>query len=187
MSECKNSPERIVNRTLGEIQIGESALAHRVLTKQDIELFAVVSGDVNPAHLDPEYAQDTPFHHVIAHGMWGGALISGVLGTKLPGPGTIYLGQSLRFRRPVAIGDCITTSVRVKSKNEQNGRVTLECHCVNQEGVVVIDGEAEVLAPRQKIDRSSPELPWVRLIEPDASALAAPQSDVEKGTDWRER
>ena len=88
----------IENRTFDEIAIGESASIVRTLTQEDIELFAVVSGDVNPAHLDPAYAETDLFHRIIAHGMWGGALISAVLGTELPGPGTIYISQDLHFR-----------------------------------------------------------------------------------------
>ena len=91
----------IENRTFDEIEIGESATLTRVLGRPDIELFAIMSGDVNPAHLDEEYAHSDVFHEIVAHGMWGGALISTLLGTKLPGPGTIYLDQTLSFRRPV--------------------------------------------------------------------------------------
>ncbi len=92
----------IENRTFDEIAIGETASLTRVFTQQDIELFASVSGDVNPAHLDHAYADATMFHGIIAHGMLGGSLFSTVLGTILPGPGTIYLGQDLHFRRPVS-------------------------------------------------------------------------------------
>ena len=101
----------IENRTFDEIAIGESASLSRTLSKDDIALFAVMSGDVNPAHLDQPYAEHSMFHHIIAHGMWGGALISAVLGTRLPGPGTIYLGQDLRFRKPVGLGDTVTVTV----------------------------------------------------------------------------
>src|SRR3546814_2031662 len=87
----------------------------RTLSEKDIQLFALVSGDVNPAHLDADFAQTDFFQRIIAHGMWGGGLISAVLGTELPGPGTIYLGQSLRFIRPVGIYDVITASVDRKS------------------------------------------------------------------------
>ena len=102
----------IENRTFEEIQVGERATLARTLSREDIELFAMMSGDVNPAHVDDEYAHSDMFHTIIAHGMWGGALISTLLGTKLPGPGTIYLGQSLRFCRPVTVGDTVTVSVK---------------------------------------------------------------------------
>jgi len=97
----------IENRTYDEIQVGDSATLTRTLRPEDIQLFAIMSGDVNPAHVDPEYAHSSMFHEVIAHGMWGGALISTVLGTEFPGPGTLYIGQTLRFSRPVKVGDTI--------------------------------------------------------------------------------
>ena len=95
----------IENRTYDEIQVGDSATLTRTLRPEDIQLFAIMSGDVNPAHVDPEYAHSSMFHEVIAHGMWGGALISTVLGTEFPGPGTIYISQTLRFSRPVKVGE----------------------------------------------------------------------------------
>src|SRR5436309_2566383 len=102
-SPTADQRDLIENRTFDEIAVGDSASVTRTLTKADIELFAVMSGDVNPAHLDEQYARSDIFHHIVAHGMWSGALLSTVLGTKLPGPGTIYLGQNLRFQRPVGI------------------------------------------------------------------------------------
>src|SRR5262249_12306625 len=102
--------DMIENRTFDEIAIGDSASLTRTLSKEDIELFAFMSGDVNPAHGDEAFARSGLFHEIIAHGMWGGALISTLLGTKLPGPGTIHLGQTLSFRHPVALGDTITVS-----------------------------------------------------------------------------
>ena len=101
----------IENHTFDEIALGASATLARTLSREDIELFAVMSGDVNPAHVDEDYAHSDLFHELIAHGMWGASLISTLLGTKLPGPGTIYLEQTLRFRHPVMIGDTITVSV----------------------------------------------------------------------------
>ena len=99
------------NITYDELQIGQSAKLIRTLTIDDIRAFAAVSGDTNPAHLDPEYANDTLFHGVIAHGMWGGALISAVLGTQLPGPGTLALQPDVPFTRPVHIGDSLSVVV----------------------------------------------------------------------------
>jgi len=128
------------NRTFDEIALGDSATIERTLTHEDIELFAVMSGDVNPAHLDEEYANNEMFHKVIAHGMWGGALISAVLGTNLPGPGTIYIGQTLKFRRPVGIGDTVTVSVTASSKDDEKKSVVFDCLCANQDGKPVIDG-----------------------------------------------
>ena len=153
----------IRNRTFDEIAVGESASIERTLTTQDIEMFAVLSGDVNPQHLDAEYAASTRFHGVIAHGMLGGALISAVLGTRLPGPGTIYLGQTLKFLAPVRVGDRLCVTVTVSARNEAKKRLTLACTCVNQDGVTVISGEADVVAPTEHIERARTTLPEVRM------------------------
>jgi phosphotransacetylase/acyl dehydratase len=153
----------IENRTFDEIAIGDSAILTRSLSKSDIELFAVMSGDVNPAHLDEQYAAKTLFHHVIAHGMWSGALVSTVLGTELPGPGTIYLGQDLRFRRPVSIGDTVTVTVKAREKRLDKHIVVFDCRAVNQRSEEVVTGTAEVIAPTEKIRRARAELPDVEL------------------------
>ncbi len=155
----------ITNRCFNEINIGDSASITRRLTQKDIKLFAVMSGDVNPAHMDEDYAKDSMFHEVIAHGLWGGSLISTVLGTILPGPGTIYLGQSLRFKRPVVLGDVLTVTVTAKEKKSENNIVVFDCICTNQEQNTVIEGEAEVIAPVDKIERPRIALPNVRLAE----------------------
>ena len=151
------------NRTFDEITVGETACIERTLSQKDIELFAVLSGDVNPQHLDAEFAASTPFHGVIAHGMLGGALISAVLGTRLPGPGTIYLGQTLKFLAPVRIGDHLRISVTVSARDEVRKRLTLACECVNQDGTTVITGEAQVIAPTERIARARTTLPEVSL------------------------
>ena len=153
----------IENRTFDEIAIGDSASLTRTLKPEDIQLFAVMSGDVNPAHVDPEYAHSSMFQEVIAHGMWGGALISTVLGTEFPGPGTIYVSQTLRFSRPVKVGDTITIRITCKEKFEHNKHMIFDCLCTNQDGQKVIAGEAEVLAPTQKIKRERYELPEVTI------------------------
>lgn len=153
----------IENRTFDEIQIGDTASLTRSLTRDDIQLFAVMSGDVNPAHLDEEYARSDLFRKIIAHGMWGGSLISTVLGTMLPGPGTIYLGQTLRFKRPVALWDTVTVSVTALTKDEEKHRITFDCNCVNQKGEDVITGTAEVIAPTEKVKRPRTILPEVHL------------------------
>jgi phosphotransacetylase/acyl dehydratase len=157
--------DMIENRTFDEIQIGESASLVRRLTKEDINLFAIMSGDINPAHVDEEYARSDMFHKIIAHGMWGASLISTVLGTKLPGPGAIYLGQTLRFHHPVTVGDTITVTVTVTGKQADGHRVTFDCQCVNQHGQVVISGCAEGIAPTIKVQRPRAILPEVHLHE----------------------
>jgi len=158
----------IENRTFDEIAVGDSAKLERTLTEQDIRLFAVMSGDINPAHVDPEYAKSSRFREVIGHGMWSGALISTVLGTEFPGPGTIYLGQNLRFRRPVKVGDTITITVTAREKAAEKRRVLLDTECVNQDGEVVVSGNAEVIAPSEKVRRARVYLPEVRFDDRDA-------------------
>jgi phosphate acetyltransferase len=152
----------IENRLFDEISIGDSAVLERTLTEQDITLFAVMSGDINPAHVDPEYATSSRFREVIGHGMWTGALISTVLGTDFPGPGTIYLSQELRFRRPVKVGDTITIKVTAKEKDVEKGKVTLDTECKNQDGEVVVSGTAQVIAPKEKVRRAKVYLPKVQ-------------------------
>lgn len=131
-----------------ELSVGQSAEMSRVVGEADIEGFAEVSGDSNPLHLDEAYAKTTTFGERIAHGMLSGAYISAVLGTKLPGPGAIYLSQSLRFRRPVRIGDLVVARATVKSLDAARGHVTLETVC-EVGGKTVVDGEALVIAPRR--------------------------------------
>ena len=155
--------DRIENRTIGELAVGDVARLTRTLTYRDIEIFAIMSGDVNPAHVDHEFARSDIFHTVIAHGMWGGALISTVLGTELPGPGTIYLEQTLRFSRPVVVGDTVTVTVAVAAVDRESRRVTLDCSVVNQRGKTVIDGTATVLAPVEKVSRPRVLLPELEL------------------------
>lgn len=157
--------DMIENLTFDEIQPGDSARLIRTLSKEDIELFAIMSGDVNPAHVDAEYARSDVFHKIIAHGMWGASLISTLLGTRLPGPGTIYLDQSLHFHHPVLIGDTITVTVTATTKEVEHHRVSFDCSCVNQHGDVVISGNAEVMAPTTKVKRPRAMLPEIHLHE----------------------
>jgi len=159
--------ELLTNRTFDEIAIGESASAVRIVRPVDIELFAAVSGDANPAHLDAAFAAGDPFGHVVAHGMWTAALVSAVLGTKLPGPGTIYLGQDLRFLKPVTPGDTVTATVTVRSKEASKRTVVLDTACSNQRGETVLSGTATVMAPGQRVTRLRLRLPEVTLKHSD--------------------
>lgn len=154
--------EYLENRTYDEIAVGDSASLTRTLTEKDIQVFAIMSGDINPAHVDIEYARSDMFHEIIGHGMWSGALISTVLGTQLPGPGTIYLGQTIRFKKPVAIDDTLTVKVTAIEKKERN-RVIFACECHNQKDELVIEGQAEVIAPTKKIRRPKVILPGISL------------------------
>jgi phosphate acetyltransferase len=155
--------ERIENRTFDELALGDSASLVRTLTYKDVEVFAIMSGDINPAHVDADFAKSDMFHRIVAHGMWSGALISTVLGTQLPGPGTIYLDQSLHFRRPVGLGDTITVTVKVTRKIDESHRIILDCCATNQHGDQVITGAAEVIAPTEKISRPRVHLPEIEL------------------------
>jgi len=130
--------ERIENKTFGELEPGDTASLVRTLTYKDIEVFAIMSGDINPTHVDEAFAKSDMFHKVVAHGMWGGSLISTVLGTQLPGPGTIYVDQSLHFHRPVGLGDTITVTAKVLNKVEETHRVIFDCRASNQLGEEVI-------------------------------------------------
>jgi 3-hydroxybutyryl-CoA dehydratase len=131
-----------------ELSLGQSAEMTHVVGEQDLVAFAAVSGDTNPVHLDEAYAAGTPFGGRIAHGMLSAAYISAVLGTKLPGPGAIYLSQQMRFRRPVRIGDEVTARATITALEEKRGQVTLETVCLVG-GKAVLDGEAVVLAPKR--------------------------------------
>jgi len=165
IGESEKGMELIENHTFDELQPGDTASLVRTLSFEDIEIFAIMSGDVNPAHVDKDFAKSDMFHKVVAHGMWGGALISTVLGTELPGPGTIYVNQSLHFRRPIGVGDTITVTVTVAKKIGETHRVILDCRATNQNGEDVITGTAEVIAPTEKISRPRAALPVIELHE----------------------
>ena len=136
-------------KTIDQINLGDSAQFTKTISESDIYLYAGISGDTNPAHLDETYASGTFFKTRIAHGMLSAGLISAVLGTKLPGPGGIYLRQELSFEAPVRIGDTITATVKVIDKNVEKNRLTLETVCENQEGLCVISGKA-ITSPVKK-------------------------------------
>lgn len=153
----------IQNRTFDEIQIGDFAQLVRTLRPEDIHLFAAMSGDVNPTHVDPEFAHSSQFREVVGHSMWGSTLISTVLGTEFPGPGTVYVSQGLNFWRPVTIGDTLTITVTCREKYQHNHHLVLDCVALNQDGLKVIDGTAEVAAPTEKIKRNRVVLPEVTI------------------------
>ncbi|WP_375280143.1 MaoC family dehydratase [Pseudooctadecabacter sp.] len=134
-----------------DIEIGMSRTLRKIITDRDIELFAEVSTDHNPVHLDDEYAQDTIFEGRIAHGMLTAGLISAVIGEQLPGHGTVYLGQNLKFLAPVRPGDMVEAIVTVTDMDIAKRRVTMDTHC-EIDGKKVLKGEAVVLAPSRKFD-----------------------------------
>ena len=131
-----------------QISVGDSAQTARTISESDVYLFAGITGDMNPAHINAEYAGGTAFKKRIAHGILVCGLISKVLGEQLPGNGTIYVSQSVRFKAPVYFGDTITAKVEVTEKREDKKLVLLKTTCENQEGTIVIDGEAMVSPPR---------------------------------------
>lgn len=145
--------DHIENRTYAELKIGETASLSKQVTPNDISLFAKLSGDARYALVDGEFAKSDTSDKVVAHDMWGGAMISTVIEMELPGPGTIYLAQTLHFRQAVELGDTVTVTVKVAEKDDVTHRVKLDCIIVNQKGLAVVDGSAEVVAPVEKILR----------------------------------
>ena len=133
---------------LEDLSVGQSAELARTVTEQDITAFAAVTGDVNPVHLDDAYARTTPFKGRIAHGMISAGHISAVLGTRLPGPGAIYVSQTLNFKRPVHIDDEVVSRVTVMAIDEKRRFVTLSTVC-QVAGKTVVEGEAVVMVPRR--------------------------------------
>jgi len=181
----------VVNKTYDEIRVGDFASLTRTLMPEDVKLFAVLTGDFNRSATDPRYSESGMFREVMAHGMWSGSLISTVLGTQFPGPGTILIDESLHFARPVTIGDTITITVTAKQKFDHNKHVILDCVCTNQENLQVVRGTAEVLAPTEKIshmaevhrpqvsidnkhERYQQMLSMVKGLEPIPTAVAHP-------------
>lgn len=149
------------NIPFDELAVGDKASTERTLVEKDLVLFAAVSGDINPIHLDDEYAQSTSFKQRIAHGAWSASLVSATLATVMPGPGTIYLSQSLKFLRPVVIGDTLTIEVEVISKNAKTKKVEFKCQVTNQHGKVITRGTSEVLAPTEKLKIVRPVIPEI--------------------------
>ena len=134
--------------TINEMKIGDSASFTKTVTDTDVYMFAGITGDFNPAHVNQVEAEKGMFGKRIAHGMLSAGFISAVLGTMLPGPGTIYMGQELRFTKPVAIGDTITATVTVAETIIEKNRVILDTVCTNQNGEIVIKGKATVMPPK---------------------------------------
>lgn len=145
------------------LTVGQQAELHKTIEERDLQLFAAVSGDNNPVHLDAAFAAETLFKERIAHGMFSGALISAAIACQLPGPGSIYLSQNLRFSRPVKLGDNLRVQLEVLEKRPK-GRVLLATRVFNQKGEQVVDGEAEVMAPRSAQTLEMPAMPQVAVL-----------------------
>jgi 3-hydroxybutyryl-CoA dehydratase len=140
----------MTGKTIEQIKVGDTAEFSKTVSESDVYLYAGITGDLNPAHINETYAKDTFFKTRIAHGMLTAGFISRILGMQLPGPGTIYMRQSLNFLAPVRFGDTITAFVEVIDVNAEKNRLRLKTTCTNQEGTVVLDGEAMVSPPKAK-------------------------------------
>ncbi len=138
----------MIGKTIDQIKVGDEAKFAKTVAESDIYLYAGITGDFNPAHVNEAYAQNTFFKTRIAHGMLTAGFLSAVIANQLPGPGTIYLRQELNFRFPVRIGDTITARVEVMEVIEDRNRVRLSTVCSSQDGTVVLDGEALVSPPK---------------------------------------
>lgn len=138
----------MMGKSIEELKVGDRAEFTKTIAESDIYLYAGITGDLNPAHINETYAAKTFFKTRIAHGMLLGGFISSILGNHLPGPGTIYIRQELNFLAPVRIGDTITAKAEVAEIIDEKNRVRLKTTCVNQDGTLVLDGEAIVSPPK---------------------------------------
>jgi len=141
----------MIGRTIEELSVGDAAELSRLVVAADLVEFVDAVGDRNPIHSDPAFAARTPFRKPIAPGIWTAALISAVIGMRLPGPGSIYEAQELRFHRPVKVGDTIAARVEVVEFRRERNRVRLKTTCLNQDGEEVLSGEAWVLPPKSSV------------------------------------
>ncbi len=139
----------MIGKTIQELKVGDTAKFSKTVSESDVYLFAGVTGDLNPAHVNEDYAKDTFFKTRIAHGMLSASFISTVIGTMLPGPGSIYMRQEVSFLAPVKIGDTVTAIVEVAEIVADKKRVRLRTYCINQDNKTVVDGEALVSPPRK--------------------------------------
>ncbi|MFF7708323.1 MaoC/PaaZ C-terminal domain-containing protein [Pseudomonas sp. NPDC007930] len=154
MSEVTNTPYEA-------LEVGQTASYSKTVAERDIQLFAAMSGDHNPVHLDAEFAARTPFRERIAHGMFSGALISAAVACELPGPGTIYLGQQMTFAKPVHLGDTLTVRLEILEKLPKF-KVRIATQVFNQREELVVDGVAEIIAPRKQQTVNLAALPEIR-------------------------
>jgi 3-hydroxybutyryl-CoA dehydratase len=138
----------MIGKTIDELKVGDTAKFSKTISESDIYLFAGITGDLNPAHVNEDYAKNTFFKTRIAHGMLSASFISAVIGTMLPGPGTVYMRQEVSFLAPVKIGDTVTAIVEVAEIMADQKKVRLKTYCINQEDKTVVDGEAIVSPPR---------------------------------------
>ncbi|KOA18242.1 (R)-specific enoyl-CoA hydratase [Clostridium homopropionicum DSM 5847] len=138
----------MIGKTIDQIQLGDKASFTKTMSETDVYLFAGISGDLNPAHVNQVDSEKTMFKGRICHGMLVSSLISTVLGMYLPGPGTIYMSQEVRFLSPVRMGDTVTAEAEVIERNVEKNRLVLKTTVTNQDGKVVIEGQAKVMPPK---------------------------------------
>jgi phosphotransacetylase/acyl dehydratase len=154
----ERAAQTLVNRTFDEVRVGDSASALRVLNVNDVKAFALLSGDVNPTHVDESYVRRHLDGRLVAHSLWSGALISSLLGNELPGPGTRYVRQTLSFEHPIYAGDSLKVTITVLSKDPGERTIELGCRCENGNGELVASGRAIVAAPTEKIVLPRPDV-----------------------------
>ncbi|MCP3944309.1 MAG: MaoC family dehydratase [Desulfobacteraceae bacterium] len=140
----------MIGKSINELEIGNWAEFTKTISESDVYTFAGITGDLNPAHIDKEYAKQTIFKERIAHGILLAGFISTVIGTKLPGPGTIYMGQDLKFLAPVLFGDTVKARVEIIEIDKVKNRISLKTTCTKQDGTMVLTGTALVLPPRME-------------------------------------
>lgn len=153
----------LTNHAFSDLVEGMSEQYVKTLTADDIILFAHSSGDVNPVHLDANFAATTVFGEPIGHGMWLGSLVSAAIAMRLPGPGSVYRSQSLQFKKPVKVNDEVTVTLTISGIRARVRLVTLDCMVHNQEGVLLAKGVAEVIAPIDAQTITAPELPEITI------------------------
>ncbi len=153
------------NTTFDELEVGMTSQYSKRVTEQDITLFAILSGDTNPLHLDHEYAKTTPFGGCIAHGALCAVVVSAAVATTIPGPGSVYAGQEMRFKKPVRAGDLLTAHLEVVEKKRRGNIVLIENKITNQNDELVFVGVSTVVAPTEKVIAKPAQLPEVELIE----------------------
>jgi acyl dehydratase len=151
------------NIPFDELQEGQTADYVKTISEDDIKLFAIISGDTNPLHLDPEYAKTTRFGQCIAHGSICAIIVSAAVATRIPGPGTIYAGQEMKFKKPVFPGDTLTATLTVQEKKRKGNIVLIDCVIRNQNGDTVFTGVSTVVAPTEKVRIAAVKLPTVEL------------------------
>lgn len=153
--------EFLENRTYDEIQVGDNAFFTHTITQEDIWLYAYISGDYNPVHLDEEYAKTTIFNGTVAHGMFYTAMLSAAVANLLPGPGSIFLSQEFKLRNPSRVGDVLTGEIKIIEKKRLKNIVLIECIIKNQHEKTVFSGVTTAIAPSEKLKLPKPKMPKV--------------------------